>query len=77
MPQKINILYSLLNVENVAFIAYLVKTYSIIARDTRQSLSKNGLDLDKQHFKNTDDHCVSTRKYIYVALSLNVSMKYI
>ena len=56
--------YSLLNIENVALLAYLGKTYSIIARDTWQSQSKNGLDLDKQHVNNTDDHCVSTGKCI-------------
>ena len=47
MPYTTHHVYSLLKIENAAFLIYLWYTYSIIAHDTRQLQSKNCLDLDK------------------------------
>ena len=47
MPYTTYHVYSILKIENAAFLTYLWYTYSIIAHDTRQLQSKNCLDIDK------------------------------
>ena len=47
MPYTTHHVYSLLKIENAAFLTYLWYTYSIVAHYTRQLQSKNCLDIDK------------------------------